>query len=192
MDDIIFSATNEYLCKEFSNLMQREFEMSNDGKMNFFFGLQIQQIQERVFINRTKYTKKTTQKVWNGNSREVGTPMCTSTQLNKDKKCTNVNENSYRNIIGSLLYLITSRLDIMFVVCLCATFQSCPRDSHLIIVKHIFRYLKGTMIYDLWHPKSKSFVLIGFLDADFARYRVDRKNTSGTCHFLRDCCKAQR
>ena len=58
MDDIIFSATNEYLCKEFSNLMQREFEMSNDGKMNFFFGLQIQQIQERVFINRTKYTKK--------------------------------------------------------------------------------------------------------------------------------------
>ena len=87
-------------------------------------------------------------------------------------------------MIGSLLYLTTSRPDIMFSVCMCARFQADPKESHLVAVKMIFRYLNGTKELGLWYPKQKDFTLIGYSDADFAGYKVDRKSTSGCCQFL--------
>ena len=87
-------------------------------------------------------------------------------------------------MIGSLLYLTASRPDIMFSTCLCARFQSDPRESHLIVVKHIFRYLKGTPTLGIWYPKDTGFDLVGYKDSDFAGCKIDRKSTSGSCQFL--------
>ena len=87
-------------------------------------------------------------------------------------------------MIGSLLYLTASRPDIMYSVCLCARFQACPKESHLNAVKRIFRYLKGTIDIGLWYPKCDNFELICYSDADFGGCKIDRKSTSGTCHFL--------
>ena len=72
----------------------------------------------------------------------------------------------------------------MYNVCLCARFQSCPKESHLSVVKRILRYLKGTMDIGLWYPIGDNFELIGYSDVDFASCKVERKNTSDTCHFL--------
>jgi len=71
--------------------------------------------------------------------------MATITKLDKDEQDKNVDIKFYRSMIGSLLYLTASRPDIMFRVCLCARFQSCPKESHVITVKHIIRYLKDTI-----------------------------------------------
>ena len=90
----------------------------------------------------------------------------------------------YRGMIGSLLYLTASRPDIMFSVFICARFQSCPKESHLVVVKWILRYLLGTIDLGLWYPRFTSFDLISYSDVDFARCKVDHKSTSGTCHFL--------
>jgi len=87
-------------------------------------------------------------------------------------------------MIGSLLYLAASGPDILFSVCLCARFQSDPRESHLTTVKRIFRYLKGTTNLGLLYRKSLDYKLLGFCDADYARDRIERKSTSGNCQFL--------
>ena len=87
-------------------------------------------------------------------------------------------------MIGSLLYLSASRLDIMFSVCMCVRFQSNPKQSHLSAVKRIIRYLLGTMNIGLWYPKNSTCNLIGYSDSDFAGSKTDRKSTSGTCHFI--------
>jgi len=87
-------------------------------------------------------------------------------------------------MIGSLLYLTTSRPDILFSVCLCARFQSDPRESHLTAVKRIFRYLNGTTNLGLLYRKSLDYKLVGFCDADFACDRIERRSTSGNCQFL--------
>ena len=96
-------------------------------------------------------------------------------------KCT------YKSMIGSLLYLMASRPDIMFSVCLCARFQSCPKESHLIAVKRIIRYLKGTIGMSLWYSKTRQFSMTSFSDADYTSCRVNRKSTSETCQFLGNC-----
>ena len=87
-------------------------------------------------------------------------------------------------MMGSLLYLTASRPDIMFATCLCARFQADPREPHLLAVKRIFKYLKDTADLGLWYPRESDFKLIGYLDADFAGCKIDRKNTSGSCQFL--------
>ena len=87
-------------------------------------------------------------------------------------------------MIGSLLYLTASGPNIMFIVCLCARYQSCHKESHLLTVKRIFRYFKDTPCLGLQYPKDSSFILHAYSDADFGGYKLDRKNTSGTCQFL--------
>jgi len=72
----------------------------------------------------------------------------------------------------------------MYATCLCARFQADPREPHLIAVKRIFRYLKGTTSLGLWYPRESDFSLIGYSDADFAGCKIDRKSTSGSCQFL--------
>ncbi|KAH9724999.1 hypothetical protein KPL70_007704 [Citrus sinensis] len=184
VDDIIFGSTNELLCKEFSSCMSKEFEMSMMGELKYFLGLQIKQNEEGIFINQAKYVKDLLKRFGIDDSKTKNTPMSTTTKLDKDEKGKEVDIKMYRGMIGSLLYLTASRPDIMFSVCLCARFQSCPKESHLLAVKRIFRYLSGTIDIGLWYPRGTHIDLTCFSDADFAGYKVDRKSTSGTCYIL--------
>ena len=118
-------------------------------------------------------------------AKTMKTPMSSSIKLDMDEKGKPVNSTMYRGMIGSLLYLTASRPDIMYSVCLCVRFQFCSKESHLSAIKRILRYLKGTMDIGLWYPKGDNFELIGYSDVDFADCKVERKSTSGTCHFLR-------
>ncbi|KAK6121853.1 hypothetical protein DH2020_044407 [Rehmannia glutinosa] len=183
----IFGASNESLCKKFSKLMQGEFEMSMMGELNFFLGLQIKQCQEGIYISQSKYTKELLKKFGIEEGRTVSTPMATNVKIDKDEKGKSVDESKYRGMIGSLLYLTASRPDILHAVCLCARFQSNPKESHMSAVKRIFRYLKGTIQYGLFYPKNENFSLKGYSGSNYAGNIDDRKSTSGSCQFLGDC-----
>ena len=88
-------------------------------------------------------------------------------------------------MIGSLLYLTINRLNIMFSVCLCACFQACSKQSYISVVKWIFWCLHGTINLGLWYLKRSELSLISYSYIAFARCKVDRKSSKGTCHFLR-------
>ncbi|GJT61169.1 hypothetical protein Tco_1004702 [Tanacetum coccineum] len=90
----------------------------------------------------------------------------------------------YRSMISSLMYLTSSRPDIMFAVCACARFQVTPKVSHLHAMKRIFRYLKGQPKLGLWYPKDSPFDLEAYTDSDYAGASLDRKSTTGGCQFL--------
>ena len=72
----------------------------------------------------------------------------------------------------------------MFSVCICARFKANPKETHLIAVKRILRYLKHTPSIGLWYPKGAIFELVGYFDSDYADCKVDRKSTSRGCHLL--------
>jgi hypothetical protein len=164
--------------------MQSKFEMSMMGELTYFLGLQIKQCEDGIFISQAKYAKELIKKFGMENSSSYNTPMATNCHLDKDEKGKKVDITLYRGMIGSLLYLTASRPDIMFAVCVCARFQSDPKESHLIAVKRIIRYLIDTTGLGLWYPKESPFELLGYSDADFAACKIDRKSTSGTCQFL--------
>ena len=92
VDDIIFISTNEVLCKDFSNLMKGEFEMSMMGELTFYLGLQVKQMEERILINQAKYTKELLKKFGMDNAKALGTPMNPSTKLDKNENGNSVDE----------------------------------------------------------------------------------------------------
>ena len=82
-------------------------------------------------------------------AKTMKTPMSSSIKLDKDEKGKFIDSSMYRGMIGSLLYLTANRPNIMYSECLCARYQSCPKESHLSALKRIIKYLKGTMDIDL-------------------------------------------
>jgi hypothetical protein len=184
VDDIIFQSTNKTSCEEFSRIMIQKFEMSMKGKLNYFLGFQIKQLQEGTFICQTKYIQDILKKFGMKNAKPIKTPMGTNGNLDLDTGGKSVDQKVYWSKIGSLLYLCASRSDIMLSVCMCARFQANPNEIHLRAMKRIMRYLVYTPKFGLWYPKGSTFDLIGYSDADYAGCKIDRKSTSGTCPFL--------
>ena len=117
-------------------------------------------------------------------SKPLSTPLAINHGLCLDETGTKVDETLYRSMIGSLMYLTSSRPDIMYPTCLCARYQSSPRVSHLMIVKRIFQYLKGFPSTALWYPKNDNFDLSGYVDSDFGCDKLNAKSTIAGCQFF--------
>ncbi|GKA55310.1 putative reverse transcriptase, RNA-dependent DNA polymerase [Tanacetum coccineum] len=146
-------------------------------------------IEEEVYVcqppGQDKYVDEILKKFVFSTVKTTSTRMETSKPLMKDENAKDVDVHLYRSMIGSLMYLTSSRPDIMFVVCVCARFQVTPKASHLHAVKRIFRYLKGQPKLGLWYPKDSPFDLEAYTDSDYAGASLDRKSTTGGCQFLR-------
>ncbi|GKC22982.1 putative ribonuclease H-like domain-containing protein, partial [Tanacetum coccineum] len=184
VDDIIFGSTKKSLCTEFEKMMHKKFHMSFIGEFIFFLGLQVKQKKDGIFISQDKYVIKILKKFGFTNVKTASTPIKTQTLLLKDEDGEEVDVHLYRLMIGSLMYLTSSRPDIIFTVCACARYQINPNILHLHSVKRIFRYLKGQPKLGLWYPKDSPFNLVAYSDSDYARASLDRKFTTGGYQFL--------
>ncbi|GJQ95580.1 hypothetical protein Tco_0006719 [Tanacetum coccineum] len=158
VDDIIFGSTKKKLCIEFEKLMHKKFQMSSMGELTFFLGLQVTQKDDGIFISQDKYVDETLKKFGFSTVKTASTPMETSKPLLKDAEAEDVDVHLYRTMIGSLMYLTSSRPDIMFAVYACARFQ---------------------------YPKDSPFDLEAYTNSDYAGASLDRKSTTGGCQFLR-------
>ncbi|GJX39259.1 retrovirus-related pol polyprotein from transposon TNT 1-94 [Tanacetum coccineum] len=116
----------------------------------------------------------------------VNTPMVKKSKVDEDPQGKVVDPTRYRGMIGSLMYLTASRLDLVFVVCMCARYQAKPTEKHLHAVKQIFRYLRGTINMGLWYSKDSCIALTAYADADHAGCQDTRKSTSGSLQLLGD------
>ncbi|GKD61684.1 putative ribonuclease H-like domain-containing protein [Tanacetum coccineum] len=166
-------------------MMHKKFQMSSMGELTFFLRLQVKQNEDGIFISQDKYVTEILKKFGFSDVKTASTPMESHKPLLKDANGEDVDEHLYRSMIGSLMYLTSSRPDIMFAVCACARFQVNPKSSHLHVVKMIFRYLKGQPKLDLWYPKDSPFDLVAYTDSDYARASLDRKSITGGYQFLR-------
>ncbi|GJT18097.1 putative ribonuclease H-like domain-containing protein [Tanacetum coccineum] len=178
VDDIIFGSSNEKLCREFEALMHDKFQMSAMGELTFFLGLQVLQRKDGIFLSQDKYVRDILKKFGYTDVRTASTPMDRENPWGKDGPGKDIDLHLYRSMIGSLMYLTTSRPDIMFAVCVCARHQVTPKECHLHAVKRIFRYLKGHPTLGLWYPKESPFDLVAYSDSDYDGDNHDRKSTT--------------
>nr|GEY70190.1 hypothetical protein [Tanacetum cinerariifolium] len=109
----------------------------------------------------------------------VDTPMVKKFKLDEDTQGKAVDPTHYRGMVGTLMYLIASRPDLTFVVCMCARYQAMPTEKHLHVVKRIFKYLRGIINRGLWYPKDSSIALTAYADADHTGCQDTRRSKSG-------------
>nr|GEY39470.1 retrovirus-related Pol polyprotein from transposon TNT 1-94 [Tanacetum cinerariifolium] len=146
-------------------------------------GIQIHQSPHGIFINQAKYAQEIIIKHVMTSCDSIGTPMAMK-HLDADLSGTPIGQMKYHSMVGALVYLTSSRLDIMHDTCYCARYQAKSTEKHPTAVKRIFRYLKDTIHMGLWYPKDTGFELTAFSDSNHAGCLDSRKSTSGGIQFL--------
>jgi hypothetical protein len=149
IDDIIFGGSFHTLVSRFQEMMESEFQMSMMGELIFFLGIQVKQMKQGTFVHQAKYTKDLMKKFIMAELKLVSTPMSFVASLGPDEDGEAVDQRECRSMIGSLLYLTSTRSDIQFAMGLCACFKAFPRSSHQTTVQRIFRYLKHTPEFEI-------------------------------------------
>ncbi|BBH07107.1 Leucine-rich repeat protein kinase family protein [Prunus dulcis] len=162
VDDIVFGSTSDILSKN---------SMRSNNSM------------EACSYLKQSMPKLSVQ-IWYGIWKPIRNPMSTSTKLSKDSHGKSVDQKLYRSMIGNLLYLTASRPDISLSVGLCARFQSDPKESHLLVVKRILRYVSGTTTFGVYYSFDSNVELAGYSNADWAGSIDDRKSTTGGCFYI--------
>nr|GEU37898.1 hypothetical protein [Tanacetum cinerariifolium] len=173
-------------------------ELSTFLLQNHFFKgttdptLFIRRFVDDILVVQSNYMLEILKKYEMESYDPVGTPLEIKDKLDLDQNRTPVDATKYRSMIGSLMYLTSSRPDIVHVTCLCARYQAKPTEKHLKEVKRIFHYLRGTVNTGLWYTKDSGFELTGFSDADYAGCKDTFKSTSSGAQFLGEKLKHSR
>jgi hypothetical protein len=152
--------------------------MKDLGLMHYFLGLEVWQSPERIFLNQGKYAVEILKRFDMLECNSMNTPMETKLKLLVDSSSELIDATLYRQIIGSLMYLTNTRPDICFVVNTLSRFLVEPRHVHLVVAKHVMRYLKSTLDCGLSYDGDHDFKLSVYTDSDWAGSVSDRKITS--------------
>ncbi|XP_068328737.1 uncharacterized mitochondrial protein AtMg00810-like [Pyrus communis] len=183
VDDVIFTGSNTQLINQVITALTAEFEMKDLGLLHYFLGLQISYTSEGLFVSQTKYINELVDKVDLQDSKPCATPCLPYHRLLKDDGKPYHSPDQYRSVVGALQYLTFTRPNIAFSVNQACQFMHNPMISHVIAVKRILRYLKGTSTYGI-HFKPGPLHLQSYSDADWAGDPNDRRLTSGFVVFL--------
>ncbi|XP_058775720.1 uncharacterized mitochondrial protein AtMg00810-like [Vicia villosa] len=140
--------------------------MSLVGEFTYFFGLQVKQMEDNIFVSQSKYAKSIVNKFGLEISSHKRTFAATHIKIKKDEKGVEVDQSLYRSMIGSPIYLTARRLGNTFSVGVCRIYQSKPKASHLTQVKRISKYVNGTSDYGILYSYSTNSTRVEYYDAD--------------------------
>ncbi|CAL8112732.1 unnamed protein product [Prunus armeniaca] len=184
VDDIVYIGSSGELMALFKSEMMRRYEMTDLGLLYHFLGMDVIQTEQSIFISQKKYALTLLSKFGLKSCKLMNTPLVASKKLYKDDGSDPVDENEYRQIMGTLLYLTATRTDIMFVASLLARFMHCPTKKHYGTAKRVLRYIQGTIDFGIEYQKGKEAVLVGYCDSDWSGSQDDMRSTSGYAFFF--------
>jgi hypothetical protein len=160
VDDLFITGAERLIssCKE---SLASEFEMTNIGLMHYFLGLEVWQEPGHIFLGQGKYVCDILSRFQMGDSRPMTTPMITNWKKLHASESQLVDSTLYRQLIGSLMYLVNTRPDICFAVNTLSQFMVEPRRVHWVAAKHVLRYLCGMVDYGLDYHRGDGVRLVG-------------------------------
>ncbi|XP_031249322.1 uncharacterized protein LOC116107157 [Pistacia vera] len=183
VDDLLVIGSNQAQVLEFKKSMHSEFEMTDLGEMSYF-GMKIDQCVDGIFVNQRKYASEVLKKFCIENCKPVDLPLVPNLKLSKSDEAKKVDEGLYRSLIGCLLYLTATRLDLMYATSLLSRFMSQPTKTHFKTAKRVLRYVKGSTDFGVWFKRSENLKLVGLSDSDWAGLTYDMRSTSRYAFFL--------
>ena len=181
VDDLLLTGNNARLVEDFKQEMMKGFEMTDLELMTFFLGMEIKQAEHEVFICQKKYAKDILKKFKLEECKAASTPMNQKEKLCKEDGADKVDEGYFRSLIGCLMYLTTTRPDILNAVSILSRFMQCGSELHLRAAKRVIRYIKGTSDFGVKFTRSKELKSVSFSDGDWGGSIDDMRSTLGYC-----------
>jgi hypothetical protein len=179
VDDIIIIGTDCGLITKLQQQLHATFHMKDLGQLTYFLGLQVHHRANDIFVNQHKYIQDLITLAGLEDTSSVDTPMEVNVKYRKNKGDLLDDPTLYRCLVGSLIYLTTTRPDISYAVHRVSQFMSSPRHLHLAAVRCIIRYLRGSPTRGLFFPTDSSLQLVAYSDADWAGCPDTRRSTTG-------------
>jgi hypothetical protein len=186
VDDLII--TGHQGINKFKAEMKKLFKMSDLGLLSYYLGLEVKQMEEGITMGQSAYAIKLVDRSGMSGCNSCAAPLEPRLKLSKKSDTPLVNATEYRSLVGSLRYLVNTRPDIAYAVGFVGRFLEQPHEEHIAAVKHILRYVAGTLGHGLFYRRKQEGgdggCLIGFSDSDFAGDVDDRKSTTGVLYYL--------
>ena len=174
VDDIIYS-----MLMEFKQNMMNTFEMTDLGPFQYFLGLEVRQNYGHVHVGQKRYAEELLKRAGMLNCKTLSTPVNINEKLQLNDNSGSVDERRYRKIVGGLLYLTHTILDLMFAVSSVTRYMHCPSKHHMGAVKRILHYIAGTLDLGIQYEHIQNFGLIGHVNSDWGGLLDDRRSTAG-------------
>lgn len=159
--------------------MRRLFSMSDLGLLGYYLRVEVNQEDSHIMITQAAYNTKMLKRAGMKDYHVVHAPMEARLKLGKDSSEKAVDATLYHNIIGSLRYLIYTRLDITFVVGYLGRSMEASASNNLTVVKHLLRYIAGTLTHGCVCRRGNDESLVIYSDLGHAGDVDSRKSTSG-------------
>ncbi|PRQ49673.1 putative RNA-directed DNA polymerase [Rosa chinensis] len=181
VDDIVVTSSHDRLLQSFIDALSRGFDIKDLGPLHYFLGLQVHTSSHGLHLNQVKYAHDLLSKHDMLLTKPMSTPMSAKDSLTATDGALLDNPTEFRTLVGALQYLTITRPDIAFAVNSVSQFMSQPRLPHLVAVKRILRYVKGTLGHGLsFAPQHQPVHLFAYSDADWAGCPDSRRSTSVT------------
>ncbi|KAJ0455004.1 putative RNA-directed DNA polymerase [Helianthus annuus] len=164
--------------------MKAIFDMSDLGLLSYYLGIEVKQGNNGTILKQSAYAKKILNLAGMVDCNSTQYPMENKLRITKQGDGAEVDPTFYRRLIGSLRYLLHTRPDLSYSVGVVSRFMECPKESHLVAVKHIIRYIKGTVHDGLEYKSGGEGRLVGYSDSSFGTDKDDGRGTSGTIFYL--------
>ncbi|XP_059067112.1 uncharacterized mitochondrial protein AtMg00810-like [Cryptomeria japonica] len=184
--DDLFLTDEDSLIIRCKKELATEFEMKDLGLMHYFLGLEVWQRPNEIILSQGKYTIDILKRFGMMDCKPMSTPMETNLKKLSISAANSdfADPSEYRQLIGSLMYLVNTRPDIYYAASALSQFMNQPKHVHLVAAKHILRYLGGTIGYGLKYSINTTINLEVYTDSDWVGSVTDRKSTSGICFSL--------
>ncbi|KAK5795584.1 hypothetical protein PVK06_036853 [Gossypium arboreum] len=179
VDDLLITGCKGELIEDFKKQMLDVFEMTDLGLMTYFLGMKANQNEHGIFISQQAFAQKVLSKFNMSKCKPVSTPVALGEKLSSISEHDRVDEKEYRSLVGCLLYLTATRLDILYAVSFLSRFMHCCNVTHFKAAKRVLRYVKGTLGYGVKFERIEELKLVGYSDSDWAGSVDDMKSTSG-------------
>nr|KYP76233.1 Copia protein [Cajanus cajan] len=179
VDDMIITGDDSEEINRIQEQLNSEFEMKNLGELKYFLGIEVARSREGIFISQKKYVLDLLSKVGLLDCKLVETPIPQNLNFVETNDPVPTNREQYQRLVGKLIYLSHTRLDITYVVNVVSQHMQNPREEHMEVVTRILRYLKSSLGRGLIYSKNNHLEVEGYSDSDWAGTKLDRKSTTG-------------
>lgn len=163
---------------EFKSNMMKMFEMTDLGQPRYFLGLEVTQNENALFVSQRKYAEDLLKTANMLHCNSISTPLNSNEKLHLQDSSGNANPTRYKMLVGRLLYLTHTRLDIMHVVGIVSRYMQAPSNHHYGAMKRILRYISGTVGYGIQYDSNVNLKLMGYWDSDWGGLPDDRRSTA--------------
>ncbi|XP_052117556.1 uncharacterized mitochondrial protein AtMg00810-like [Arachis duranensis] len=184
VDDIVLTGNSISELAAIKSILHQHFQIKDLGPLKYFLGIEVAQSEKGICLSQRKYCLDLLEDSGLLGAKPASVPMDSTTRLYQDKSFLLSDPFVYRRLVGHLIYLTTTRPDIMYATQQLSQFMASPTESHLQVAKHVLRYVKTSPGKGLFFPRESEIQLLGFSDSDWAGCPDTRRSLTGYCFFL--------